>query len=93
MIKFVQAVGVDMSFINQNSYSIVAVGSVILLAFFLFRKGFDGRNLILVAALILGLVVSFLLLQPGLSTTQDTEEVLTLIGSGQPVLLEFQSNY
>jgi hypothetical protein len=46
-----------------------------------------------VGALTLGLMLSFLLLQPGSSTAQDTGEVLAQIGSGQPVLLEFQSNY
>lgn len=82
-----------MSFINQNSFTIIAVASVGLLAFFLFRKGFEARNLFLVGALTLGLMLSFLLLQPGSSTAQDTGEVLAQIGSGQPVLLEFQSNY
>lgn len=93
MIKFVERDGVDMSFINQNSFTIIAVASVSLLAFFLFRKGFEARNLFLVGALTLGLMLSFLLLQPGSSTAQETGEVLAQIGSGQPVLLEFQSNY
>jgi hypothetical protein len=93
MIKFVVPVGVNMSFINQNSFTIIAVASVGLLAFFLFRKGFETRNLFLVGALTLGLMLSFLLLQPGSSTTQDSADVLAQIGSGQPVLLEFQSNY
>jgi hypothetical protein len=93
MIKFVVPVGVNMSFINQNSFTIIAVASVGLLAFFLFRKGFEMRNLFLVGALTLGLMLSFLLLQPGSSTTQDSGDVLAQIGSGQPVLLEFQSNY
>jgi hypothetical protein len=93
MIKFVEPVGVNMSFINQNSFTIIAVASVGLLAFFLFRKGFEMRNLFLVGALTLGLMLSFLLLQPGSSTTQDSGDVLAQIGSGQPVLLEFQSNY
>ena len=93
MIKFVEPDGVDMSFINQNSFTIIAVASVGLLAFFLFRKDFEARNLFLVGALTLGLMLSFLLLQPGSSTAQDTGEILAQIGSGQPVLLEFQSNY
>jgi hypothetical protein len=93
MIKFVQCLGDVMSAINQNSFTILAVIAVAVLCYFLFRKGFDARNLTLVGALILGLVLSLILLQPGPSTSQSSEEVLALIGSGQPVLLEFQSNY
>lgn len=93
MIKFVRSVGGAMSFINQNSFTIIAVASVGLLTFFLFRREFETRNLFLVGALTLGLVISFLLLQPGPSTSQESEEVFAQIGSGRPVLLEFQSNY
>jgi hypothetical protein len=82
-----------MNFINQYSFLIVAIAAIILLIFFLFRKGFEGGNLTLIGALILGLVLAFLILRPGVSSTQEAEEVLAQIGSGQPVLLQFQSNY
>ena len=93
MIKSMEPIGDDMSFINQHSFTIIAVVAVVLLAFFLFRKGYDVSNFTLVGALILGLIIAFLILKPGSSTLQESEEVLTQIGSGQPVLLEFQSNY
>jgi len=82
-----------MSFINQYSFTIIAVIAVALLAYFLFRRGFEGNNFTLVGALIVGLVVAFLILRPGSSTSQESDKVLAQIGSGQPVLLEFQSNY
>ena len=93
MIKSMEPIGDDMSFINQYSFTIIAVVAVALLTFFLFRKGFEGSNFTLVGALITGLIIAFLILKPGSSTLQESEEVLTQIGSGQPVLLEFQSNY
>jgi len=93
MIKFMEPIGDDMPFINQYSFTIIAVIAIVLLAYFLFRKGFEASNLTLVGALILGLVLAFLILRPGSSTSQDSEEVLSQIGNGQPVLLEFQSNY
>jgi hypothetical protein len=93
MIKFMQSFGDDMPFINHYSFTIIAVIAIMLLAYFLFRKGFEASNLTLIGALILGLVLAFLILRPGPSTSQDSEEVLAQIGVGQPVLLEFQSNY
>ena len=93
MRKFMEPIGDDMRFINQYSFTIIAVIAIVLLAYFLFRKGFEPSNLTLVGALILGLVLAFLILRPGPSTSQDSEEVLAQIGAGQPVLLEFQSNY
>ena len=82
-----------MSFINQNSFTIIAVTAVSLLVYFLSRKGFEGSNFTLIGALIIGLVFAFLILKPGPSTLQYSEDLFTQIGSGQPVLLEFQSNY
>jgi hypothetical protein len=82
-----------MDFINQYSFLIAATAAIVLLIFFLLRRGFEGSNLTLIGALILGLTLAFLILRPGVSSTQETEEVLAQIGSGQPVLLQFQSNY
>jgi hypothetical protein len=82
-----------MTFINQYSYGIFALAAVILLGFFLFRKGVQGSDFIAIGALILGFLLAFLFLRPGRSTTDDAETVLEQIGSGQAVLLQFQSNY
>lgn len=93
MIKSMQQPGVFMSFINQYSFLIVAVAAVLILGFFLFRKRVEGSNFVTLGALILGLVFAFLLLRPKLIPSQDVEGVVTQIGSGQPVLIQFQSEY
>lgn len=82
-----------MPFINQYSFVIVAIAMVALLVFYLFRRGFEMSHLTLIGALILGLVIAFMILRPGDSTTHNSQELLDQIGSGQAVLLEFQSNY
>jgi len=82
-----------MSFLNQYSYLIIAFMGVALLGFFLFRKNPDRNNLISLGALILGLLLAFFLLRPGPGSSQSVEEVLSQIGAGKPVLLQFQSEY
>lgn len=82
-----------MTFINQYSFLIVAVATILLLGFYLLRKGIEGSSFIAIGALVLGILLAFLLLRPGSSFSQETENVLAQIGSGQPVLLQFQSNY
>lgn len=82
-----------MSFLNQYSFTIIAMTAVVFLTYYLYRKGFERSNFTLIGALILGLVLAFLILRPGPSTYPESEQVLAQIGSGQPVLLEFQSNY
>ncbi|OGO16588.1 MAG: hypothetical protein A2Z14_11515 [Chloroflexi bacterium RBG_16_48_8] len=82
-----------MSFLNQYSFLIAAIVGVVLLGFLLFRKSVDRSSVITFSALILGLLLSFFLLRPGTSSSQKVDEVLGQIGSGQPVLLQFQSDY
>ena len=82
-----------MSIINQYSYLIIAIVGVLLLGFFLFRKNPDRNNLISLGALIFGLLFAFFLLRPRPPSSQLVEEVLRQIGAGEPVLLQFQSDY
>ena len=88
-----QPSGVIMTFINQYSFLIVAIATILLLGFYLLRKRIEGSNFIAIGALIFGILLAFFLLRPGSSSSQETEDVLTQIGSGRPVLLQFQSNY
>ncbi len=82
-----------MSFVNQYSYLIAAGVILILLGVYLLRKGLDRSSFISLAALIFGLLLAFFLLRPETSPSLEVDEVLEQIGSGQPVLLEFQSEY
>ncbi len=82
-----------MSFLNQYSYLIIAIAGVALLGFFLFRKNPDRNNFISIGALILGLLLALFLLRPKSGSSQSVEEVLNQIGVGQPILIQFQSDY
>jgi hypothetical protein len=82
-----------MSYINHNSFVLVAGASTLLLAFFLLRDGIESRDLIAITALALGFTLAFFLLRPGPSTTNEASRVIAQIGAGKPVLLEFQSNF
>ncbi len=82
-----------MSFLNQHSFTILSLLAFIVLAIILVRDGVKTNDIIALVALGLGLGVAFLLFRPGRSTSDEAQEVLTQIGAGQPVLLEFQSNY
>jgi cell division protein FtsW (lipid II flippase) len=91
--KINQTLGVKMSFINQYSFLIISGVVVIFLGIYLFRKKVDRSNIITFGALILGLLLAFFLLHPKSSPSQEMDEILDQVGSGQPVLLQFQSDY
>ena len=82
-----------MPFINQYSFLIAAGVVVVLLGFYLFRKRVDRSSFVTLGALLLGLLLAFFLLRPGSSPPQGVDEILVQIGSDQPVLLQFQSDY
>lgn len=82
-----------MAFFNQHSFTIAGIVIVIIAGVLLFRNGAQSNDFIVLGALTLGLVVAFLLFRPGESTVLESEEVAAQIAKGQPVLLEFQSNY
>lgn len=78
-----------------NHYSFIfgaLLGFGILMALML-RRGFQSTDLIALGALLFGLVFAAYLLNPGKSTLHLAEAVRDQIGSGEPVLLEFQSPY
>lgn len=80
-------------YFNQHSFTITAVAAVAILAIWLLRGGVQTRDLLAVVALALGLGLAYRLFNPGSSTETDAEMVLSQIGAGTPVLLEFQSPY
>jgi uncharacterized membrane protein len=82
-----------MEFINQYSFTIVAGIMIILFAAFIFRQGVGQRQITALAALIIGFLVAYSFFNPGESSTGGAERARNAIGSGTPVLLEFQSPY
>jgi hypothetical protein len=82
-----------MSFINQYSFLLIGLASLIILSYFLFRDGIHAQDVIALAALVIGLTVAFFFLNPGASSSGESQEVGDQIGGGTPVLLEMQSPY
>jgi hypothetical protein len=82
-----------MSFINQYSFLLIGLASLLALAYFLFRNGIRAQDVIAFGALITGLTIAYVFLNPGASSIGEIEEVRDQIGAGTPVLLEMQSPY
>ena len=82
-----------MTFVNQYSFPLTAIAILAGLAFFLMRDGVQKRDLVAIAALTLGFLIAFILLQPGSGNINQVDEVKASLGQGTPVLLEFQSQY
>ncbi len=82
-----------MRFINQHSFTLTALVLILFLSLISLRGGLRMNQLIGIGALILGLVLVFLLINPGASTLTETEDIIAQINTDGPVLLEFQSPY
>jgi hypothetical protein len=82
-----------MKFLNQHSFTLTAVASILVFAYFILRGGVRLNQLVTLGALIIGLIILYLLLRPGSNTLSDSDQVTAEIGTGTPVLLEFQSQY
>jgi energy-coupling factor transporter transmembrane protein EcfT len=82
-----------MQFINQYSFVLMAIIVFFVLLVYFLRNGLGQRELIALAALLLGVAVAIILFNPGDSTLSDDETPGELIGSGTPILIEFQSPY
>lgn len=82
-----------MPFLNQHSFILLAVASFVVLAILLLRDGLQLYDILVLAALAGGLWFAHQLLNPGVGTTLTAADLQAKIGSGDPVLLEFQSPY
>lgn len=82
-----------MSIINQYSFTLVAGTLIVLFAVFVFRTGVGQRQIVALIALILGFLFAYWFFSPGESSTGGITRADGAIGSGKPVLLEFQSPY
>jgi uncharacterized membrane protein required for colicin V production len=82
-----------MEFLNQYSFTLVAGTMIVLFSAFIFRQGIGQRQITALVALILGFLVAYRFFNPGESSTGGAERAQSAIGSGTPILLEFQSPY
>ena len=82
-----------MQFLNQHSFVLVAFASVLVFAIVVLRRGSRTSELVALASLVLGFLAAYWLMQPGPSTAPNAPAVMNRVGTGQPVLLEFQSPY
>ncbi|HET7009918.1 MAG TPA: hypothetical protein VFI11_04015 [Anaerolineales bacterium] len=81
------------AWVNQHSFLLAAGAVIVLAAFFLLRDGFRPMDAVALAALLIGAGAAYALLRPRPGTQDDAASLRAEIGSGQPVLLEFQSPY
>lgn len=80
-------------YFNQHSFTISAVGSLLLLTIWLLRDGVKAADLVAIGALLIGLVAAYVLFGPGPSSVTEADQLRARIGAGTPVLLEFQSPF
>lgn len=82
-----------MTIINQYSFLIVALLSIVALGLFLLRDGLGEGDVAALMALLIGFGIAYGLLSPGQSTASEVDEIEEAIGSGTAMLLEYQSPY
>jgi len=82
-----------MKFINQHSFFIFTGLLLLTAAFIILRTGITIPRLMLILGLILVMAMLYLVLNPGSSPSREVGQIQSRIGSGTPVLLEFQSQY
>ena len=82
-----------MEFINQYSFTLMAGVVLVLFAAFVFRKGIGQRQVSAMIALLLGFLIAYWLFSPGEGSNAGVDRAERTIGSGTPVLIEFQSPY
>lgn len=80
-------------FLNQYSFLIFGLVLVGLAVYGLSRRGFRRLDWLPLIALVALIVGAWWVLHPTASQAADAAAVREQIGSGSPVLLEFQSPY
>jgi thiol-disulfide isomerase/thioredoxin len=82
-----------MAFLNQFSFVLLGAGTLLMLVFFLRRRGPAEGSLMAVVALFIGLAFAFVFFRPSVNDAITDETIEATIGTGKPVLIEFQSPY
>jgi hypothetical protein len=80
--------------VNQYSALWIAGAFVLLVVLILFRQKPKTSDYVALGVVLIGLLVAWVLLHPTQTPLmEDARTVQSMIGQGQPVLLEFQSPY
>jgi len=82
-----------MQIINHNSLLILALAILAAVAYLLLRHGFERRNFLILAGLLAGMIVVWMIIRPRATPATNPMELYNQIGAGVPVLVEFQSPY
>lgn len=82
-----------MKFINQHSFFVFTGLFFLAVAVLVLRTGITIPRLLLILGLLLIMAMLYLVLNPGGSSSREISQIQSRIGSGTPVLLEFQSQY
>lgn len=82
-----------MTIFNQYSFVIAAMGFFVLIAVLILRQGVDRRRLIVLGIFAVSMVGGWFAVRPGPSTMQELAEFEAVLGGGQPIVLEYQSEY
>ncbi len=80
-------------FFNQYSFVVSSGLLLVILGIILLRSKQRARAGLVMLAALLGVGLSWLALRPVASSYASAAEVRALIGSGKPVLIEFQSPF
>jgi thiol-disulfide isomerase/thioredoxin len=79
---------------RQYSFVIVAIGLVIVAGFILLTNKPKWNDYLAFGVIVVGLITAWAILHPRQTPLMDdSKKVLEMIGTGTPVLLEFQSPY
>jgi len=81
------------AFINQYSFTIVAGIIIILFSAVILRRGIAQPQMTALIALVMGFMLAYWFYNPGEGSSGGAQRLQTTIGSGTPVLIEFQSPY
>ena len=80
--------------INQYSFIIISVFLILVAGLFLLRKQPKLKHFLAFGFIVLGFGTAWVVLRPQQTLSMGNASVVTgLIGSGTPVVLEFQSPY
>jgi drug/metabolite transporter superfamily protein YnfA len=82
-----------MKLINQYSFPLIAAVALLILVIFTLREEPTWRHYVAFGVLFLAIVLAYRFLNPGSSSSVESDKILAEIHSGSPVLLEFQSPY
>lgn len=82
-----------MSILNQYSFVFIILLLMGILAGVLFRNGIQKQKIVILILVLVGVFAIWYWIKPTQNLSTSQEQSPELIGSGKPVLLEFQSPY